>query len=61
MFCPVIIHCLLIAVPDPGLSTAVIVGIVVAALLVAALLAAVVIYYRRRITKLKKQVGKYYS
>ncbi|XP_058615930.1 uncharacterized protein LOC131529935 isoform X2 [Onychostoma macrolepis] len=46
------------AVPDPGLSTDVIAGIVVAVLLVAALLAVVVIYYRHRISKLQKQVAE---
>ncbi|XP_026100760.1 uncharacterized protein LOC113071682 [Carassius auratus] len=44
-----------IAISDPGPSTA---GIVVAVLLVAALLAAVVIYYRHRISKLQKQVAE---
>jgi len=54
------IHCLSLAVPDPGLSPGLI-AFVVAALLVAAVVSSVVVYYRRKISELEKKVGEYYS
>ncbi|KTF82842.1 hypothetical protein cypCar_00036488 [Cyprinus carpio] len=50
------------ALPDPGLSSGVIVGIAAAVLLfLTAVVAVVVIYYCHKFSEPKKQVGEYYS
>ncbi|XP_056092778.1 uncharacterized protein LOC130071891 [Rhinichthys klamathensis goyatoka] len=49
------------AVPDPGLSSGAIAGICFGVLVAVLLFAAAFIYYRWRISKLKKQMGQYYT